>query len=45
MTTAAEKPRVRVFLMTDYFTRSKDYYLVAKNEGDAIEKGSHTTPT
>src|SRR5437660_12203174 len=45
MTTAAGKPRVRVFLMTDYFTRSKDYYLVAENENDAIEKGGHTTPT
>ena len=45
MTTAAGKPRVRVFLMTDYFTRSKDYYLVAEDENDAIERGGHTTPT
>lgn len=45
MTTAAGKPRVRVFLMTDYFTRSKDYYLMAEDENGAIEKGGHTTPT
>lgn len=45
MTTAAGKPRIRVFLMTDYFTRSKDYYLVAKDENEAIKKGSDTTPT
>lgn len=44
MTTAAAK-KPRVFLMTDYFIRSKDYYLVAEDENDAIEKGSHTTPT
>lgn len=43
MTIAATKPRV--FLMSDYFTRRKDYYLVAKDENDALEKGSHTTPT
>lgn len=45
MTPVAGKPRVRVFLLTDYFTRSKDYYLVAENENDAIERGGHTTPT
>lgn len=29
----------RVFLMTDYFTRSNDYYVVASSEADAIENG------
>jgi hypothetical protein len=38
MTTAAEKPCVRVFLMSDYFTLRKDYYLIAENEDHAIEK-------
>lgn len=42
MTTAAKKPHV--FLMSDYFTRRKDYYLVAEDEDDAIEKGNHATP-
>jgi hypothetical protein len=45
MTTPAKKPSVRVFLMSDYFTRRKDYYLVAKDEDDAIQKANHTTPT
>lgn len=42
MTTVAKKPRV--FLMSDYYTRRKDYYLVTKDEDNAIEKGNHATP-
>lgn len=42
MTTTAKKPRV--FLMSDYFTRRKDYYLIAESEDDAVEKGNHATP-
>ncbi len=43
MTTVAKKPRV--FLLSDYFTRRKDYYLVADNEDDAMKKANHATPT
>lgn len=41
--TAINKPRV--FLLTDYFTRSKDYYLVADNEEDAVKKGNSSVLT
>lgn len=44
MTTTAKKPP-RVFLMSDYFIRWSDYYLVAEDENDAIEKGRNTEPT